>query len=406
MLLAHKNYTPEVIEISRKVSINVVARFNRWLISPEYKLEQSTVDTLLSLENRYCDSVIFDESDRISRNQRILLRCEQDRVNAHREKVVAKQQTLRYVVEDVSNAATALMLEKLQGTLISTLFSELPDYNQFASVAYTPSLNFSKIHQVLDTSKLLSSNLIEFVSNPEFSEKYGRKSKVILDPKVAAQQIGIDNCRLLFPLLMSQKLIKWNDANIKHITPKVWQHLVVTSNATRIRLQDTSIKDPNVGILLGVLRVLPLFLICNHFSSIFEDALVKTMLGYREASDKHDEYYACTEILPNTQFLETMVDQLDLKLLKNFVEFIDWSPGNQFIKEALLEEVNDIPVLERTVYGAALAQGRKFSIFEALDNSELFNVKHRPYWFSTVQMSITTIEKMQSRVPGKLTTNM
>ncbi|MDH6025372.1 hypothetical protein ACED56_03190 [Vibrio splendidus] len=406
MLLAHKNYTPEVIEISRKVSINVEARFNRWLISPEYKLEQSTVDTLLSLENRYCDSVIFDESDRISRNQRILLRCEQDRVNAHREKVVAKQQTLRYVVEDVSNAATALMLEKLQGTLISTLFSELPDYNQFASVAYTPSLNFSKIHQVLDTSKLLSSNLIEFVSNPEFSEKYGRKSKVILDPKVAAQQIGIDNCRLLFPLLMSQKLIKWNDANIKHITPKVWQHLVVTSNATRIRLQDTSIKDPNVGILLGVLRVLPLFLICNHFSSIFEDALVKTMLGYREASDKHDEYYACTEILPNTQFLETMVDQLDLKLLKNFVEFIDWSPGNQFIKEALLEEVNDIPVLERTVYGAALAQGRKFSIFEALDNSELFNVKHRPYWFSTVQMSITTIEQMQSRVPGKLTTNM
>ncbi|MEZ8205390.1 hypothetical protein ACED47_14990 [Vibrio splendidus] len=406
MLLAHKNYTPEVIEISRKVSINVEARFNRWLISPEYKLEQSTVDTLLSLENRYCDSVIFDESDRISRNQRILLRCEQDRVNAHREKVVAKQQTLRYVVEDVSNAATALMLEKLQGTLISTLFSELPDYNQFASVAYTPSLNFSKIHQVLDTSKLLSSNLIEFVSNPEFSEKYGRKSKVILDPKVAAQQIGIDNCRLLFPLLMSQKLIKWNDANIKHITPKVWQHLVVTSNATRIRLQDTSIKDPNVGILLGVLRVLPLFLICNHFSSIFEDALVKTMLGYREASDKHDEYYACTEILPKTQFLETMVDQLDLKLLKNFVEFIDWSPGNQFIKEALLEEVNDIPVLERTVYGAALAQGRKFSIFEALDNSELFNVKHRPYWFSTVQMSITTIEQMQSRVPGKLTTNM
>ncbi|MFA0704063.1 hypothetical protein AB4618_26715, partial [Vibrio sp. 10N.222.48.A8] len=142
-----KSYTPEVVEISRKVSINVEARFNRWLISPEYKLAQSTVDTLLSLENRYCDSVIFDESDRISHNQRILLRCEQDRVNAHREKVDAKQQTLRYVIDDVSNAASALMLEKLQGTLISSLFSDLPDYNQFASVAYSPSLNFSKLHE-------------------------------------------------------------------------------------------------------------------------------------------------------------------------------------------------------------------------------------------------------------------
>lgn len=405
-MLANKSYSPEVIEISRKVSINVEARFTKWLISPQYKLEQSTVDTLLSLENRYCDSVIFDEADRISHNQRILLRCEQDRVNARREKVAAKQQTLRYVIDDVSDAASALMLEKLQGTLISSLFSELPDYNQFASVAYSPSLNFSKLHEISAKSRPLSSSLIEFVSNREFTEKYGKKSKVILDPKVAARQIGIENCRLLFPLLMSQQLIKWNDGNIKHITPKVWQHLVVTSNATRIRLQETSVKEPNVGILLGVLRVLPLFLICNHFSSTFEDALVKTMIGYRDASDKHDEYYACTEILPNTQFLESMVEQLELKLLKKLVEFIDWSPSNQFIKRALLEEVNDIPVLERTIYGAALAQGRKFSIFEALDNSELFNVKHRPYWFSTVQMSLATIEKMQDRVLGKLTNTM
>ncbi|WP_261884398.1 hypothetical protein [Vibrio pomeroyi] len=406
MLLANKSYSPEVIEISRKVSINVEARFTKWLISPQYKLEQSTVDTLLSLENRYCDSVIFDEADRISHNQRILLRCEQDRVNARREKVAAKQQTLRYVIDDVSDAASALMLEKLQGTLISSLFSELPDYNQFASVAYSPSLNFSKLHEISAKSRPLSSSLIEFVSNREFTEKYGKKSKVILDPKVAARQIGIENCRLLFPLLMSQQLIKWNDGNIKHITPKVWQHLVVTSNTTRIRLQETSVKEPNVGILLGVLRVLPLFLICNHFSSTFEDALVKTMIGYRDASDKHDEYYACTEILPNTQFLESMVEQLELKLLKKLVEFIDWSPSNQFIKRALLEEVNDIPVLERTIYGAALAQGRKFSMFEALDNSELFNVKHRPYWFSTVQMSLATIKKMQDRVLGKLTNTM
>ncbi|EDK27425.1 hypothetical protein VSWAT3_07876 [Vibrionales bacterium SWAT-3] len=406
MLLANKNYTPEVIEISRKVSINVEARFTKWLISTKYKLDQSKVDTLLSLENRYCESVIFDEADRISHNQRILLRCEQDRVNAKREKVVAKQQTLRYVIDDVSDAASALMLEKLQGTLISSLFTQLPDYNQFASVGYSPSLNFSKLHKISSESRALSSSLVEFVSNREFTEKYGKKSKIILDPKVAARQIGIENCRLLFPLLMSQQLIKWNDTNIKHIAPKVWQHLVVTSNTTRMRLQETSVKDPNVGILLGVLRVLPLFLICNHFSSTFEDALVKTMIGYRDASDKHEEYYACAEVIPNTQFLESMIEQLELKLLKKLVEFIDWSPTNQFIKRALLEEVNDIPALERTLYGAALAQGRKFSIFEALDNSDLFNVKHRPYWFSNVQMSAMTIEQMQNRVPGKITDKM
>ena len=406
MLLANKNYTPEVIEISRKVSINVEKHFNKWLVSPKFKLKQTTVDTLLSLENRYCDSVIFDENDRISHNQRILLRCEQDRVSARREKVVAKQKTLRYVIDDVCNTASELMIEKLEQTLMSSLFSELPDFNHFASVAYSSSLNFSKLHQISAESRLLSSSLIEFVSNPEFTEKYGKKSKVVLDPKVAARQIGIENCKLLFPLLMSQKLIKWSDDNIKPIVPKVWQHLVVTANSTRMRLQETSVKEPDAGILLGVLRTLPLFVICNHFSATFEDALVKTMLGYRDASDKHDEYYACTEVIPNTQFLESMIEILDTKLLKKLVDYIDWSPSNQFIKRAILEEVHDIPVLERSVYGAALSQGRKFSIFEALENSELFNIKHRPYWFSTVQMSVATMEQMQARIPGKLTTNM
>ncbi|MEZ9426063.1 hypothetical protein AB4186_22155 [Vibrio lentus] len=406
MLLANKNYTPEVIEISRKVSINVEKHFNKWLVSPKFKLKQTTVDTLLSLENRYCDSVIFDENDRISRNQRILLRCEQDRVSARREKVVAKQQTLRYVIDDVCNTASELMIEKLEQTLMSSLFSELPDFNHFASVAYSSSLNFSKLHQISAKSRPLSSSLIEFVSNPEFTEKYGKKSKVVLDPKVAARQIGIENCKLLFPLLMSQQLIKWSDDNIKPIVPKVWQHLVVTANSTRMRLQETSVKEPDAGILLGVLRTLPLFVICNHFSATFEDALVKTMLGYRDASDKHDEYYACTEVIPNTQFLESMIEILDTKQLKKLVDYIDWSPNNQFIKRALLEEVHDIPVLERSVYGAALSQGRKFSIFEALENSELFNIKHRPYWFSTVQMSVATMEQMQARIPGKLTTNM
>ena len=406
MLLANKNYTPEVIEISRKVSINVEKHFNKWLVSPKFKLKQTTVDTLLSLENRYCDSVIFDENDRISRNQRILLRCEQDRVSARREKVVAKQKTLRYVIDDVCNTASELMIEKLEQTLMSSLFSELPDFNHFASVTYSSSLNFSKLHQISAESRPLSSSLIEFVSNPEFTEKYGKKSKVVLDPKVAARQIGIENCKLLFPLLMSQQLIKWSDDNIKPIVPKVWQHLVVTANSTRMRLQETSVKEPDAGILLGVLRTLPLFVICNHFSATFEDALVKTMLGYRDASDKHDEYYACTEVIPNTQFLESMIEILDTKLLKKLVDYIDWSPNNQFIKRALLEEVHDIPVLERSVYGAALSQGRKFSIFEALENSELFNIKHRPYWFSTVQMSVATMEQMQVRIPGKLTTSM
>ncbi|MCG9631014.1 hypothetical protein [Vibrio sp. Isolate30] len=406
MLLANKNFTPEVVELSRKISSNVAERFNKWLVSPNYKLNQDLVDSLLSLENRYCDDVIFKESERITNNQRILLMCEQDRVAAKREKIAAKQNTLRYVLEDVCETASVLLEKKLESTLISSLFSQLPDFNAFASVAYSPSLNFNKLHRLAEENRSLSSSLTDFVSNRQFCEKYGRKPKVILDPKVAVGQIGIDNSRLLYPILMSQPLLKWSDENTKHIAPKLWQHLMVTANATRIRLQDTSVRDPDVGILLGTLRILPMFLVCNHFSQTFEDALVQTMLSYRGASDKHNEYYACAEVLPNTSFLEKVFSSMEMTLLNKLIEHIDWSPNTTYIKQALVEEVDGVNVSERSVYGAALAQAHAFSIFEALNHSELFNLKHRPYWFSQVQMSGLAIAQMKSRVPGQLTNSI
>ncbi|MGB1322247.1 MAG: hypothetical protein ACPG5L_15055, partial [Vibrio gallaecicus] len=330
MFLTNKKYTPEAIEISHKVAKNVEERFSQWLVSPKYKVQQDVVDSLLSLENRYCDAVIFDESQRVSRNQRILLRCEQDRVQAHHDKVRAKQNTLKYVVEDVCEHAATMLCSKLESTLISSLFNSIPDFNQFASIAYSPSLNFAKLHLLAEQHRALGTSLNEFVSNREFSEKYGKKPKVILDPKVAVGQLGIDNCKLLYPILMAQSMLKWSEENTKDIAPKLWQHLVVTASVTRLRLQETPVKDPDVGVLIGTMRVLPSFLIINHFAQVFEDALVHTMLRYREASDHHEEYYACSEVLPNTDFLSGVYHKLELKLVRKMIDHIDWTPNTSY----------------------------------------------------------------------------
>ncbi len=131
------------------------------------------------------------------------------------------------------------------------------------------------------------------------------------------------------------------------------------------------------------------------------------MLGYRDASDKHDEYYACTEVIPNTQFLESMIEILDTKLLKKLVDYTDWSPSNQFIKRAILRRSSRYPSpWKKRVRCSAFAGQKVLYFLKPLENSELFNIKHRPYWFSTVQMSVATMEQMQARIPGKLTTNM
>ncbi|MBW3697019.1 hypothetical protein EK599_15060 [Vibrio sp. T187] len=405
MLLTNKHYTPEAVEIARKIANNVEERHAKWLISMKFLVDQSEVDTLLSLEGRYCEDVIFNEEDRITNNQRILLGCEQERVKAHKQKLEDKQKTLKTVVDAVAMVAEKMMCDKLEETDIGTLFGGIPDFGHFASIAYSPSLNFSKLSTLTTLSRQLSSNILDLVSNPKFSERFGKAPKAITDPKIAIGQIGIENSRFLFPVLMARPTLKWSDANTKLIAPKMWQHLIVTSNVTRMRLKETNVREPDVGILLGTLRVMPLFLICNHFSQVFEDALVYTMTKYREA-DKREEYYACSEVAPNLVFLPNVIKRVERQLVRKLIEHIEWDVNSSYIKQALLEDIDDISILERSEYGAALGQARAYSIFDGLKRSNAFLDKHKPYWFAKVQMSGAALSEVREQMPGKLTLSM
>ncbi|WP_394250894.1 hypothetical protein [Vibrio profundi] len=405
MLLTNKHYTDEAIKIANKISHNVEERHAKWLAAKKFVVDQSQVDTLLSLEGRYCEDVIFNEEDRITRNQRILLNCEQEKVKAKQQKLADKQKTLKNVIDSVASVAEKMMCQKLQDTDIEYLFSGLPDFAHFASIAYSPSLSFPKLNDMTVMSHQLGSSIIDFVSEPKFSERFGKSNKVVSDPKIAIGQIGIENCRLLFPILMARQTLKWSDENTKLIAPKMWQHLIVTSNVTRMRLQDTEVKDPDVGILLGTLRVLPTFLICNHFTQVFEDSLVYTMTKFREA-DKKEEYYACSEIAPNLAFIPNVIEKMEKALVRKLVDHLEWDQSTNYIKQALYEDIEDSPVEHRSVYGAALGQARAYSIYDGLMRSNAFSDKHKPYWFAKVQMSGSVLRETQFKSPGKLTRSM
>ncbi|KGK16947.1 HDOD domain-containing protein [Vibrio navarrensis] len=401
MLLANRRYTKEAVDIAEQVANEVEVRHAKWLVSIKYLLDQSNVDSLLSLQGRYCDDVIFSENERITRNQRILLECEQARVKEKRERVQDRQNTLKRVVADVSRHTEHLLVKKLLSNPIDKLFNGIPHFDHLASFAYSPSLSFSKLSTLTTLSHQLSSSVVDLVSNPKFCERIGKAAKGVSDAKVAIGQIGIENCRLLFPVLMARPMLKWSDANTKLIAPKMWQHMIVTANVTRMRLSDAGFKEPDVGILLGVLRTVGQFLIANHFTHTFEDALVETMIKYRE-QDKREEYYACAEVMANISFLPKVIHELEAQLSQRVLDSLDWSPNSIFVKTAVQEDLDKVPVENRSIAGAALAQARAYSIYDGLNQSNAFVEKHKPYWFARVQMPGSALKEIQARVPGRL----
>ncbi|CAH1550517.1 HDOD domain-containing protein [Vibrio rotiferianus] len=405
MLLTKKTYTQEAIDIASKVSKEVEIRHAKWLVSMKYLVDQTEVDDLLSLQGRYCDDVIFNEDERITRNQRILLMCEQERVQERRQVVEDKQKTLRKVVRDVSRVAERMLISKLESYPIDKLCGGIPLFDHFASFAYSPSLSFSKLGTLTTLSHQLNSTIVDLISNPKFCERLGRKPKGVPDAKVAIGQIGIENCRLLFPVLMARPMLKWADQNTKLIAPKMWQHLVVTANVTRMRLQSAGVREPDAGILIGVLRTLGNFVIVNHFTYTFEDALVEVMLNYRKA-EKKEEYYACADIKANTAFLPKVIHEMEASITRRILESYDWPKASLHIKNAIIEDLDNIPILERSDHGAALAQAKAYSIYEGLTKSSAFVDKHKPFWFANVQMSGEALKEVRSRIPGKLTLTM
>jgi len=63
--------------------------------------------------------------------------------------------------------------------------------------------------------------------------------------------IEIENCRRLFPVLITKPLLRWIDSNSKLISPKLWQQLIVIANVTRMRLASARYKEPDEDVLLG-----------------------------------------------------------------------------------------------------------------------------------------------------------
>ncbi len=163
------------------------------------------MDKLLSLQGRYCDDVIFSEEDRITRNQRILLMCEQERVKEKRQIVEDKQKTLQKVISDVSKVADRMLMKKLETLPIDKLSSNIPAFELFASFAYSPSLSFSKLTDLANNSHQLSSTIIDLIENSRLRER-GSAAKTSSDARVAIGRLGIENCRKLFPVLMARPI--------------------------------------------------------------------------------------------------------------------------------------------------------------------------------------------------------
>ncbi|WP_428772493.1 HDOD domain-containing protein [Vibrio sp.] len=404
MLVTKKKYTKEATALAAKITKMTLDRHAKWLINRKYIIDQSDVDNTLSRQTEFCESVIVCEEERVSSNQRILLKCETDRVEEKLRKLQDRQKLHQTVMEAVVQRCRSRMEQLLTEMDAQRLFNRFPDYTHFLQIAYSSSLTFSKLETLITLDNQLKNNLLELVNNPAFCQRTGKSVRNIVDPKMALSSLGIDNCQLLFPILMAKPLLKWDDPITKQIAPKLWQHLILTANVCRIRLMESQVDHPEQGIVLGVVRALGYFAIVNNFTQIFDDALKEIMQEYRN-KNLRENYYACAEIAPSIDILPGAIITLEKQVTKNIVESIEWTDSNRHLEQALHDDLNSQDMSKRSEFGIALAQAQAYSVFDTMQRSNAFEEKHAQYWFANVLMPLDSIKKIRLQHPGKLMLN-
>ncbi|MGR5244200.1 hypothetical protein ACP3VU_05420 [Vibrio sp. PNB23_22_6] len=68
-----------------------------------------------------------------------------------------------------------------------------------------------------------------------------------------------------------------------------------------------------------------------------------------------------------------------------------------------MEDLDQIPVAQRSDYGAALAQARAYAIYDGLARSDIIYKRHKPFWFANVQISAEALKAIRATTPGKMT---
>ncbi|MFC1503721.1 hypothetical protein ACFL53_05225, partial [Pseudomonadota bacterium] len=159
---------------------------------------------------------------------------------------------------------------------------------------------------------------------------------------------------------------------------------------------------PDEGVLIGILRSIALFSVCNHFSNCFDEAKETLMQDFRERQLRED-YFSCFDITPKLVFLPEIIQNWEKKVTRRIVDYIDWSPRNLHLKNALLEDIEDVPVLDRSVHGAALGQARAFSIYDMMSRSNGFESQHASFWLANMQLDGKMLADIRKQNPGKFT---
>jgi len=373
-------------------------QFLNWVISKNFRIENS----MMRSENmvKSYDSIILSEDERVSRNQRLLLECEKPRVRQDRAKKTIEKTVLDGICKLTKKKTKEILLMRINSLGIDELLNGKSSLFSFISFAYGEGMNFNKIMSLCEESEDLTKSIIDLVSDHSFCLQTNKKARTVKDLKTAIGIVGVDNCKMIMPAFIIKSIFNFNDKNTLKVVIKLWEESVLSANTSRIMFEDNNVRDPSVAILMGFLVSIGRFIIVDNFTKCHDEA-AKITLDLFKKEKLIEEVFSVQDFPVSLHLLSEVIEKEEKELTKRVVKSLPWNSRTFSIRDALMEDLDNVPYDDRDHIGKILVKSKAISILEIMSKENAFIHIDKIFWLEANNLEQKEYDQVIKKNPWK-----
>lgn len=299
------------------------------------------------------------------------------------------QRSKQHYLENISTIVHEEVCDRMQKKIdnIDELSSKIIGIDDGMAAVYdslsVKAASIAKIEPTIAAIPWLAKELMDLANSPKY-RKTDRLGKVVRFEtlRMALSFFGIENLKLLVPVLSVQRWIPKITDPYPAFKQKLWEQIIATGISCR-KIAELSKVDPFHAYVAGMHHELGKIAISKMFFKFFDKVLQEAMLEAHK-EQKREEHLALQEVKIDPDVWLAMMWNQSYQISANVLNHMNMK--RVVVAPALQELADKTPIKERSPLGRVLEQGRCYARFRLLRSYKLINMEDSKQYLISCRM--------------------
>lgn len=281
--------------------------------------------------------------------------------------------------------------------VINNLLKISSSLGDILATAYNPNSTMKKMADVLSINSELSRKLIDIVNNHNFRKSIGRVNddRKIENIQAAIGYLGVNGFKAVLPFIIFKGVQKEFYQLFPGMNDKIWKYALSKAVCAHHILEEKGHENPMLGYISAFVSTLGVIAVYHQFYLSFEEVKFQKLEYYAEKK-QFKIYDAIFVSEPDESVMSEMLIEFSATLPVKILEKLDLNIFPE-VKNAIIEDANEIPIEERSLLGKTLKQSISYSKFELLRRAKFFSKDHLEPFLSNAGLNREEMKDLISK---------